>query len=172
MLLTDRAPGSGLDEMFVDRQHLVYYDDATLEALVEYYLAHPNEREMIAEQGRQEVLRWHTYDHRMTTLLETIFDEDDDRADDPARPIVVTDPLLDDGLRLIRERQFGPALERLLAISGSRDLDVLERVVCHKAVADCLSHAGAADDVHARRRAALDIFDTRQASRVLPLLAA
>ncbi len=108
----------------------------------------------------------------MTTLLDTIFDEDEDAAADPTRPVVVTDPLLEEGLTLARDRQFGPALDRLLAISGSRDLDVLEQVVCHKAVADCLNHAGAADDVHARRRAALDAFDIRQASRVFPLLAA
>ena len=172
MLLSDRAPGSGLAEMFIDRQHLVYYDDTTLEELVEYYLAHSDEREQIADQGRREVLRWHTYDHRMTTLLDTIFDEGDDSAEDPTRSVVVTDPLLDDGLRLVRERQFGPALERLLALSGSRDLDVLERVLCHEVVADCLSHAGTADDVHARRRAALRAFDARQASAILPLLAA
>ena len=172
MLLTDRSPGSGLDEMFVDRQHLVYYDDATLESCVEYYLAHPEERETIAEQGRQEALRWHTYDHRMTTLLDTVFDELDDSADDPTQSVVVTDPLLDDGLRLVRARQFGPALERLLAISGPRDLDVLEQVVCHTAVADCLTHSGDADDVRARQRASLDAFGPRQASKLLPLLAA
>ena len=172
MLLTDRAPGSGLDEMFVDREHLVYYDDTNLEALVEYYLTHPDEREMIAERGRQEVLRWHTYDHRMATLLDTIFGEADETCDDPTQPVVVTDPLLDEGLTLVRDRQLGPALERLLAVAGSRDLDVLEQVVCHNAVADCLSHAGAADDVRARRRAALEAFDTRQAARLFPLLAA
>ena len=99
MLLTDPAPGSGLEEMFVDREHLVLYDDATLESLVEHYLQDAAAREAIAERGHAEVLRWHTYDHRVETLLDTVFHRGQEGAQDPTRSVVVTDPLLDEGLR-------------------------------------------------------------------------
>ena len=158
--------------MFVDRQHLVYYDDESLESLVSHYLSDTAEREAIAEAGREEVLRWHTYDHRVTTLLETVFDLSDEDEHDPTRTTVVTDPLLDEGLQLTRERQFDAALDRFLRIGGQRDLDVAELALWHSAVAECLNHAEAADDVAARRRAALTVFDPSQASRILPLLAA
>ena len=172
MLLTDRAQGSGLEEMFIDRRHLVYYDDLTLETLAEQYLHDPEAREAIADQGRQEVLRWHTYDQRAATLLDTVLARAEDGTHDPTRAIVVTDPLLDEGLRLVQARKFGPALERLLAITAQRDLDPLEWVECHKAVATCLRHGGDAVDAHARQLAALEVFDCHEASRVFPLLAA
>jgi spore maturation protein CgeB len=38
--------------------------------LIEYYLAHGEERERIAEAGRQEVLAHHTWDHRIAEMLQ------------------------------------------------------------------------------------------------------
>ena len=171
MLLTDRAPGSGLEEMFIDRQHLVYYDDATLESLVDHYLSNADEREAIADAGRREVLRWHTYDHRVETLLETVLGSGEVDQHDPTRPLVVADALLDEGLALCAERQFDTALSRLLTITDQRDLDGLERVALQGAVAECLQQRGEASDVRMRRQAALAALSLEQASRAMPLLA-
>ena len=72
-LLTDRLPPeAGLAELLTDRVHLVCYGEDDLEALARYYLDHPAEREAIARQGRAEVLRRHTYRHRVATLLAAV----------------------------------------------------------------------------------------------------
>ena len=74
MLLTDRlAPSAGLEELLVDRRHLVLYDDADLEDLARYYLDHEAEREAIAAAGYQEAICHHTYGHRVDALLSDIF---------------------------------------------------------------------------------------------------
>jgi spore maturation protein CgeB len=40
--------------------------------LVKYYLSHPQERKEIAQKGHSEVLRNHTYTHRIKELLRAI----------------------------------------------------------------------------------------------------
>ncbi len=74
LLLTNSLPESaGQDVLFQDRKHLVNYaDDDQLYEVLDYYLSHDAERLRIAEQGRQDVLRAHTYRHRMETILNTI----------------------------------------------------------------------------------------------------
>lgn len=56
-----------------DGQHLVLYrtPQELLERL-EYYVAHPEEREAIAQAGCIVVRQHHTYTHRMTRLLERV----------------------------------------------------------------------------------------------------
>ena len=142
MLLTDRASGSGLEEMFADRRHLVLYDDDTLEDLAAYYLAHDREREAIAARGCEEVLRWHTYDHRAAALVETVFGEG--AASDPAtlcRP--VTDPILLQAIHLAGTERDADALARLALVFGHRDLQPLERYVASATAASCLERLGA-----------------------------
>lgn len=67
--LTHYVPG--LEEVFENREHLVWFNSIP-EAieLIEYYLAHAEERERIAEVGRQEVLAHHTWDIRIAEMLE------------------------------------------------------------------------------------------------------
>ncbi len=73
LLVTDPAPGSGLDEFFRDREHLVIYpDEASLIPTIRYYLDHPDERHRIAEEGRREVLARHTYTHRVRDLMRVL----------------------------------------------------------------------------------------------------
>lgn len=57
------------EALFENRRHLVWSRsaDETLE-LVDYYLHHDDERRAIAEQGRAEVLRKHTYAHRLRQM--------------------------------------------------------------------------------------------------------
>ena len=72
LLLTDGAIGSGLEEMFENRKHLIIYEDENIENLIAHYLDDAKERELIAEQGRQEVLKNHTYAHRVDDLMNVL----------------------------------------------------------------------------------------------------
>ncbi|MBT5028053.1 MAG: glycosyltransferase [Nitrospina sp.] len=75
LLLTDFAPGSGLDELFQDKIHLVNYNDDELEDRVAEYLDNAAERERIATAGRKEVLQKHTYVHRADEIIRILNDE-------------------------------------------------------------------------------------------------
>jgi tetratricopeptide (TPR) repeat protein/glycosyltransferase involved in cell wall biosynthesis len=72
LLLTDCANGSGLEEMFENKKHLIIYEDENIENLIAHYLNNDKERELIAEQGRQEVLNNHTYVHRADDLMRVL----------------------------------------------------------------------------------------------------
>lgn len=70
-LLTNWLPSLG--DLFEDGKHLVTY--RTLDEMVEkakYYLAHDEEREKIAKAGQEEVLKKHTYSHRIEKILKVI----------------------------------------------------------------------------------------------------
>ena len=73
MLLTDEARGSGLTDLFEDREHLVIYrDERELVELASYYLREEKEREEIARRGMEEVLKRHTYQHRVKEMVERL----------------------------------------------------------------------------------------------------
>ena len=56
--------------LFREGEHLACFDDAAeLAEKVRYYLDNPDERERIARQGMEAVLRDHTYANRLETLL-------------------------------------------------------------------------------------------------------
>jgi spore maturation protein CgeB len=61
----------GMEEIFENRKHLVWFNSVP-EAieLIEYYLAHDQEREQIAEAGRQEILAHHTWDVRIAEMID------------------------------------------------------------------------------------------------------
>jgi tetratricopeptide (TPR) repeat protein len=81
LLLTDAIPGSGLDELFEDRRHLVFYRTSDeMMALTEFYLQHDDEREQIARAGRQEVLEKHTYAHRVDSMIDTVLSAGNERS--------------------------------------------------------------------------------------------
>ena len=73
LLVTDRANGSGLEELFRDGEHLVIYDDAKLIDTVRYYLEHEDLGERIARRGREQVLARHTYAHRAAEIERVVF---------------------------------------------------------------------------------------------------
>ncbi|MCK5236998.1 MAG: glycosyltransferase, partial [Deltaproteobacteria bacterium] len=89
MLLTDEAPGSGLDELFSDREHLVIYNEDNLIELIDYYLNHPKELEEIAMRGEREVLAHHTYDHRIDEMLAYI--DMGDQESDSVEKVTISD---------------------------------------------------------------------------------
>jgi Glycosyl transferases group 1/DUF based on E. rectale Gene description (DUF3880) len=72
LLLTDRI-GNGLSELVGDREHVVMYDDEHLLELADEYLRDSAARERLARQGYEHVRAHHTYDHRVGTILDTIF---------------------------------------------------------------------------------------------------
>ncbi|MZH02522.1 MAG: glycosyltransferase, partial [Nitrospinae bacterium] len=72
LLITDPAPGSGLEELFKNKEHLVIYEDNDLEDTISYYLENESERESIACAGRKEVLARHTYKHRTNSMIKVL----------------------------------------------------------------------------------------------------
>jgi spore maturation protein CgeB len=59
--------------LFKDGEHLVlFHDGQDLRRKITYYLAHPDERTRIAEQGRCETVKNHTYRRRMEQLLAMV----------------------------------------------------------------------------------------------------
>ena len=70
-LLVDNQ--SDVKSLFEDGKHLtIFRDIKDLREKIKYYLAHPEERERIAEEGYQEVIQKHTYLHRIEKMLSII----------------------------------------------------------------------------------------------------
>jgi spore maturation protein CgeB len=62
-----------VEALFKDGEHLVLFHDADdLRRKITHYLAHPNERLRIAELGRRETMKSHTYRHRMDQMLAMV----------------------------------------------------------------------------------------------------
>ncbi len=74
LLVTNALTGDDLARLDLsDRRDLVLYRrPEDLFPLIDYYLAHPQERETIARQGQQLALARHTYRHRMQELLAVL----------------------------------------------------------------------------------------------------
>ncbi|HED12554.1 MAG TPA: hypothetical protein ENI62_02695 [Gammaproteobacteria bacterium] len=67
-LLTDYK--TGIDKLFdPGREIICYTDGADLDDKVNYYLAHPEKRQSVIEQGRERILQDHTYAKRLISLL-------------------------------------------------------------------------------------------------------
>jgi len=79
LLLTDEAPGSGLEDFFKHDIHCAVYFDESLPDTARRYLDDSETRQRIADQGRCEALEHHTYRHRARQLLRTVFEGTADR---------------------------------------------------------------------------------------------
>lgn len=67
--LTDAV--SGMEEMLEPGKEVaVYRSTEEARSLADHFLKHPEERAAIAARARERVLKQHTYDHRMRSLLE------------------------------------------------------------------------------------------------------
>jgi hypothetical protein len=67
---------TGLDNFFHINRELITYDYNRfdqLKAKIDYFLENWTEREMVRLAGHERTKREHTYRHRLTTLLNTIF---------------------------------------------------------------------------------------------------
>jgi glycosyltransferase involved in cell wall biosynthesis len=75
MVLTD-STSNGLGELFgIDREIVVYQNDADLIDKITYYLTQADERIAIARAGYDRVQAQHTYQHRVQKILEPIGQE-------------------------------------------------------------------------------------------------
>ena len=71
LYITSRNPD--LEEMLIDRQHIVYYDNKKdMIEKVKYYLSHDEERETIIRNAMQEGLAKHTWDIRLSETFRKI----------------------------------------------------------------------------------------------------
>lgn len=60
----------GLENFFANKRHLLWFKTIPEGVqLVRYYLNHPEERDVIREAGRQEVVANHTWDARIKQVL-------------------------------------------------------------------------------------------------------
>ena len=81
LLVTNRI-GPGQDLLFKTGEHLVEYKTKKeLIDTVRYYLHHDEERERIAEKGRDLALKKHTYAHRMDYMLSFLTPQTEKRFD-------------------------------------------------------------------------------------------
>lgn len=72
-LLHPRVPY--MDDVFADKQHLVYYDFNDydqLAELIDYYLRNSDERNEIRRCGHQYVTANHTYTNRWKSIMDTV----------------------------------------------------------------------------------------------------
>lgn len=69
MLLNEK--NAELAELFTDKKHLVFYDNDLVEKTL-YYLNNDNKREEIAETGRKEVIRNHTWEKRLQKIIDHV----------------------------------------------------------------------------------------------------
>lgn len=74
LLITNKINNNGFDELFKDKEHLVIYDGSyrDLKEKIEYYLKNKEERERIASNGRELLLKKHTYKHRSDFMVQKI----------------------------------------------------------------------------------------------------
>lgn len=71
-LMTDRS-NSQIDEIFIDKKHLVYFDSlADLKNKIDYYLGHEAEREKIANRGYEYVRKYYSWDNQIKKMLKIL----------------------------------------------------------------------------------------------------
>ena len=72
LLLTNKVRD---EDLFVDKEHLVYYNDFNhLCELIYYYMDRPEERQRISNSGQHFVLNNHTYVNRIKEIIDKIRD--------------------------------------------------------------------------------------------------
>ncbi|MBI2418542.1 MAG: glycosyltransferase, partial [Ignavibacteriales bacterium] len=80
-LLTNRAPGSGIDEIFTDGEELAFFDQDDLCEKIGYYLDRGFIREKIAARGNAMVKNGFTFAHRCEDMVAVIEGRKNDTPD-------------------------------------------------------------------------------------------
>jgi len=70
------ANAPGLNELFIDKTHLIAYSSGDLLDKIDYYLSQEAERENIAFTGAKEIREKHTFHHRAEELIRVLEDID------------------------------------------------------------------------------------------------
>jgi spore maturation protein CgeB/Flp pilus assembly protein TadD len=157
LLITDEAVGSGLTDFFKDREHLAIYNEDNIVEIADYYLKHPEERERIAAKGREEVLKKHTYDHRVMEMLEKIFGGRwSVVSGQESKEILITqhstlntdveDLLLLKALKEMEDKDYKAALKNLQFALNGRELNISERLKLYLSLGECHIRLGRLDD--------------------------
>src|SRR3989338_3286422 len=156
LLLTDDARESGLTDFFKDREHLIIYNDDNIIELADYYLTHAEEREAIAKKGREEVLKRHTYDHRIKETVENIFSDqwsvisgqESKKLTTHHLPLNtdVDDPLLLEALGQMEAESYEAALRKLTFALNGRELNSAERCKLYMSLGECCIKLNKYDD--------------------------
>ncbi|MCK5494216.1 MAG: glycosyltransferase, partial [Candidatus Omnitrophica bacterium] len=72
-LLTNHIKNNGLEELFINKEHLITYkNDKEMIEFVNYYLNNEKERKSIAAKGYETVTNEHTYYHRVQAMFNYI----------------------------------------------------------------------------------------------------
>jgi len=132
LTLTDRI-GNGLSELLADDEHVVMYDDDQLVEQADRMLRDDATRERIAAQGYEHVRAHHTYDHRVGTILDTVFAPEGPRLEAPLRRRPDADVQLAYAALYARERRVDDTIEQLQRMPASpryRALAAREVVYC------------------------------------------
>ncbi|MCB0335922.1 MAG: glycosyltransferase, partial [Bdellovibrionales bacterium] len=67
-------PREYLEEVFTPGHDIATFNDINeLKDKIDYYLAHPDERALMATRARENVLMHHTYEHRIKEMLSIIY---------------------------------------------------------------------------------------------------
>ncbi len=61
-----------LEAVFEDKKHCIYFGDNDLAEIAKYYIDHDEEREKIAQVGREEMVANHTWEKRLEIILEAV----------------------------------------------------------------------------------------------------
>jgi len=133
LTLTDRI-GNGLSELLVDGEHVVMYDDDQLVELADRMLRDDAARARIAAQGYAHVRAHHTYDHRVGTILDTVFAPGGPKREAPLRRRTDADVQLAYAELYARERRVDDTIEQLQRMPASPRY----RVLAAREVAYCL----------------------------------
>jgi hypothetical protein len=72
MASPDDALAGGIQSYFTSGKHYVEFDENNFLEKVAFYLAHPEERKQICEQACEEVMRKHTWKHRIQKIVDDI----------------------------------------------------------------------------------------------------
>ena len=123
--LVDRR--SLMDDLFAPDELATFDTPEEFYRKIDYFLAHPQEREAYARRARERALAEHTYQQRMTTLLEAMASQlgpwPDEQREDEATPALDA-PLREElarltaGLGLPPHAAFADVMDRLRRRTG------------------------------------------------------
>ena len=67
--ISDKIPSA---ETLFEGNVITYENAEDLNEKIKYYLSHDEERRMIAEKGKEIVLKNHTFDNRVDTIIDSL----------------------------------------------------------------------------------------------------
>ena len=98
-LLSDMTYGNGQEEMFIEGEDYIAYDDSTITEVVSRYLPDQHLCEQMAQRGMRLILNAHTYEHRVLDLIDVAVHG----KSDTFSAVELRQRSLDDNNRLIRD---------------------------------------------------------------------